>query len=84
MGGCEFGDFLVFASLSKIGGLGEGVYKVCVGIHACLFGSFDVEVKDGAGLGPLGGVGKRKFFLPITNGFMLCSAFLSKSTGPLL
>ena len=76
MGGCEFGDFLVFASLSKIGSLGEGVYKVSVGIHACLFGRFDEGVKDGAGLGPHGGVGKEKVLLPITNGFMLRSARL--------
>ena len=60
MGGREFGDFLVFANLSKIGGLGEGVYKVGVGVHACFFVSFDERVKDGAGLGPLGGVGKEK------------------------
>ena len=60
MGRCEFGNFIVFASLSKIGGLGEGAYKVSVGVHACLFGCFDEGVKDGAGLGPLGGVGKEK------------------------
>lgn len=78
MGRCEFGNFIVFASLSKIGGLGEGVYKVSVGVHACLFCCFDEGVKDGAGLGPLGGgvLAKRKFFLPITNGFMLRSARL--------